>query len=243
MSSFVSVQLLSELPLFKGLSRVQLESLLGFCQLQRLRCGELVRMGDSGSCFGFVLTGLLAWQEQFPNGEIATQQEFCADDFFGELSLFGGHFSGWLRARSDVVVILIKSDVVKKVLMETAEVMERLMAHCACVVQRQQELRKILSIQVVHERLLALLMLLSTQSRDGGVRLIHVLPRQHELATMLNTSRESISRAISTLLKKGVLQREGEGFWLWANESQRDGIFHSPGVGISSGGLGKSLAV
>lgn len=243
MSTFISVQLLSELPLFKGLSRIQLESLLGFCQMQRLRCGEHVRLGDSGNCFGFVVSGSLAWEEQFPNGEIVTRQGLCSDDFFGELCLFGGSFDGWLRARSDVVVILIKSDVVKRVLLETTEVMERMMAHCACVIQRQQELRKVLSIQVVHERLLALLTLLSIPQRKGGVRLVHVLPRQHELAAMLNTSRESISRAMSTLLKKGILQREGDGFWLWTNGSQKYQTLHDASVGAPVVRQEKSLAV
>lgn len=75
---------------------------------------------------------------------------------------------------------------------------------------RQQILeRSLQSINSVHDRVYAQIWVLCSQSPSVEGK---SLPKQHELAQMVNTSRESVSRALQALLKKGILIKKGNQF-------------------------------
>lgn len=75
---------------------------------------------------------------------------------------------------------------------------------------RQQIFERTLqSINSVHDRVYAQIWVLCSQTpSDKTIS----LPKQHELAQMVNTSRETVSRALQALLKQGILIKNGNQF-------------------------------
>ena len=68
-------------------------------------------------------------------------------------------------------------------------------------------LRALLAIPNAQQRVYALLQQLA-QHMPGGLVAIQNLPRQQEIAIMINTSRETVSRAIAHLVATGVLEKD-----------------------------------
>jgi DNA-binding FadR family transcriptional regulator len=44
---------------------------------------------------------------------------------------------------------------------------------------------------------------------DAKEQSTKIIPRQQDLANMVNTSRETVSRALQTLIKQGILSKNG----------------------------------
>ena len=65
----------------------------------------------------------------------------------------------------------------------------------------------VLSMPSAVQRVLALLQQHSKEA-PGGVIVIEKLPTQQEMATLANTSRETVSRAINALIQKGVVEKK-----------------------------------
>jgi DNA-binding transcriptional regulator YhcF (GntR family) len=67
--------------------------------------------------------------------------------------------------------------------------------------------RTILSIPSAFQRVFALLNQFA-KTAPGGLVVIEKMPTQQEIAIMVNTSRETVSRAIQILLQKGVVEKD-----------------------------------
>ena len=65
----------------------------------------------------------------------------------------------------------------------------------------------LLSIPNAFQRVFAQLNTFVRETNKGAV--IEGLPRQHEIAIMVNTSRETVSRALHTLMNLGILEKQG----------------------------------
>ena len=67
--------------------------------------------------------------------------------------------------------------------------------------------RAILGIPNAFQRVYALLVQFSVTA-PGGLVVIENLPRQQEIAIMVNTSRETVSRALHELIQRGVVEKD-----------------------------------
>lgn len=73
------------------------------------------------------------------------------------------------------------------------------------------ELRGLLSIQSSHQRLFALFCTMKQLGADGR-EVISNLPSHRQLACTINTSRETVSRAISFLEKEKIMEKQDRSF-------------------------------
>jgi CRP-like cAMP-binding protein len=84
---------------------------------------------------------------------------------------------------------------------------KRVFAMLAALVHRANEERAMLGLPNAFHRIFAQLQLLTkTPSTDPTIK---VIPRQQDIANMVNTSRETVSRALQTLIKLGILSKTG----------------------------------
>ena len=67
--------------------------------------------------------------------------------------------------------------------------------------------RVLLGIPNAFQRVFSLLIQMS-QSMPGGLVVVQDVPRQQQIAIMLNTSRETVSRAITELVQTGVVEKD-----------------------------------
>jgi CRP/FNR family cyclic AMP-dependent transcriptional regulator len=84
---------------------------------------------------------------------------------------------------------------------------ERMFKRLATGIRRASNLRTILGIPAAFQRVYALLDFLSQKS-PGGLVVIERLPTQQEISIMINTSRETVSRAIQALIQRGVVEKD-----------------------------------
>lgn len=76
-------------------------------------------------------------------------------------------------------------------------------------VRRTTEQRQLLSLPNAFQRVFVQIVQLAEQITPDGLA---NLPKQHEIAAMVNTSRETVSRAIQLLVKNGILVKNGHRF-------------------------------
>ena len=79
----------------------------------------------------------------------------------------------------------------------------------AADVRRNTEQRQLLTLPNAFQRIFVQIIHLAEQSPD---KTITNLPKQHEIAAMVNTSRETVSRALQMLVKNGILIKQGHRF-------------------------------
>ena len=84
-----------------------------------------------------------------------------------------------------------------------------MLKHLAQKIQRDSEFRALLSINNTARRIYTYLSLLQKKPEDGGSpAVVENLPTHQDIANMINTSRETVTRALLTLVQQGIVQKE-----------------------------------
>ncbi len=81
------------------------------------------------------------------------------------------------------------------------------MRHLTALVRNLSTYRALLAIPNAQQRVYALLQQLG-QKMPGGLLVIQNLPKQQEVAIMINTSRETVSRSMKSLMERGIIERD-----------------------------------
>ena len=84
---------------------------------------------------------------------------------------------------------------------------ERVLKRMAANIRTLTNYRTILGIPNAFQRVFALLNQFAKLA-PGGLVVIEKMPTQQEISIMLNTSRETVSRAIHILIQKGVVEKD-----------------------------------
>ena len=133
-------------------------------------------------------------------------------DLCGELALFHS------KPGAEFIIALAKSQVVilphsaVEALMYQSPVLVKALTHrLAERVHQLTEQRSLLSLPSIPQRIYRQLWQLTNLNSPQGVQQhqIDLPPTQQELAIMLNTSRETVTRVFQSLLAEDVLQRSG----------------------------------
>lgn len=128
--------------------------------------------------------------------------------FFGELSVIDGlPRSAHIIALQPSLVGVIPQAAAREVFYKLPAMAEAMMRHLTSLVRNLTTYRALLAIPNAQQRVYALLQQLG-QQMPGGLVVIQNLPKQQEVAIMINTSRETVSRAIAHLVSLGVLEKD-----------------------------------
>ena len=100
-------------------------------------------------------------------------------------------------------------------------VSERIFKKWALGVRQASNFRVILGISNAFQRVYALLHYLSKTS-PGGLVVVESLPTQQEISIMINTSRETVSRAMQVLIQRGVVEKDLRRLIIRKPENLRD---------------------
>lgn len=128
--------------------------------------------------------------------------------FFGEFAVIDRQpRSVNLVAISPCDVIQIPGEVARQLFFRYPPVAEAIQLHFTRIIRRNNEMRSLVSMPQASHRVIALLLVLSGSSH-GGLVVIDVLPTHQELAIMANTSRETVSRTLSELMRQGLIEKD-----------------------------------
>jgi CRP/FNR family cyclic AMP-dependent transcriptional regulator len=197
---------LARLSLLSLLTPAQRAEIAPLMQERAFARREIVAsQGETSSFLGFLLEGRLQGVDFTVDGREVGLYFVEPGGYYGELAIIDG------KPGAEFVIALAKSRVAllprehaRKLIFANPHIAEVLLLNLAERVRSGTAQRTILSLPNVFQRLCAQLLLLG-----GNASLIPHAPTHQELAIMINTSRETVTRSFQLLQSQNILQRDG----------------------------------
>lgn len=200
---------LRTLPLLAGVDEPTIQKIASVLQVRSATRGQVIlNKGSTGDYLLFLLTGRLQVVDITEDGRAIGLSFLEPGDYFGEISVIDGlPRSASVVASSPSIYGLLPRPQALELMHTNPLVTERMLQRLALGIRRASSFRTILGIPSVFPRVYALLDYLA-QKKPGGLVVIEELPTQEEISIMLNTSRETVSRAIQVLIQRGVVEKD-----------------------------------
>jgi CRP/FNR family cyclic AMP-dependent transcriptional regulator len=111
-------------------------------------------------------------------------------------------------ATSEVLVAFLPASTALHLFSHSPSVARKMLGHLAQKIQRDSEFRAVLSINNTSRRIFTYISLMPQVENKDGQRVVENLPTHQDIANMINTSRETVTRALLTLVQQGVVQKD-----------------------------------
>lgn len=235
---------LHNIPLLQGLEPDILKQVAVMLQIKQAGRGALIlHKGGTGDHLLFLLAGRLQVVDTNEEGKEIGLSFVQPGDYFGELSIVdGAPRSATVIACENSLIAFLPRRQAQNLIYHHPLVAERVLQRMASSVRQASSYRAILGISNAFQRVFALLQQL-TAVVPGGMTVIDKMPTQQEISIMVNTSRETVSRALSMLIKHGVVEKDLRRLIVRQPEALRDAAIgkdlfdpeaSSPCVGVQS---------
>ncbi len=200
---------LDKIPLLEGVNAQRIAQMAAALQLRKVGRGTAVlNKGGTGDYLLFCLTGRLQAVDLTEDGREVGLNFLTPGNFFGELSIIDGlPRSATVVATEDSLIAMLPRAQALELIYQTPLVAERLLKHMASNIRAASNYRAILGMPSAFQRVFALLNQFA-KTVPGGLVVIERMPTQQEIAITVNTSRETVSRAIHVLIDKGVVEKD-----------------------------------
>jgi CRP-like cAMP-binding protein len=178
-------------------------------QLRQVERGaQVLQKGSPGEHLLFVLSGRLQAVDLTEDGREIGLNLLVSGDYFGELSIIDGlPRSASVVALENSLIALLPRAQALTLIYNTPLIVERMLKRMASSIRRSAYYRTILGIPNAFQRVFAMLNQFA-KTAPGGLVVIDKMPTQQEMAIMVNTSRETVSRAIHFLRSKGIVEKD-----------------------------------
>ena len=200
---------LQKIPLLAGVNEDTLKQVGEAMQIRVVERGNhVIEKGSTGHHLMFLLTGRLQAFDLTEDGREVGLNFLSPGDYFGELSIIDNlPRSATVVACENSLIASLPRAQALALFYHNPLVAERLIKRMASSIRNAANYRTILSIPSAFQRVFALLNQFA-KTAPGGLVVIEKMPTQQEIAIMVNTSRETVSRAIQILLQKGVVEKD-----------------------------------
>jgi CRP/FNR family transcriptional regulator, cyclic AMP receptor protein len=200
---------LRKFPLFANLPEEELAVTNSLLRVKNFGRREIVcRKEDAADGLYLLFSGMLQAVDIAEDGREIGLNLIRPGSFFGELSVIDGlPRSAHIIALQPSLVGVIPQAAAREAFYKLPATAEAMMRHLTALVRNLSTFRALLAIPNAQQRVYALLLQLG-QQMPGGLVVIQNLPKQQEVAIMINTSRETVSRAIAHLVALGVLEKD-----------------------------------
>jgi CRP-like cAMP-binding protein len=205
-----TVQLnLRNIPMLSELSDEEIQRIKPDFRLRQYPKRAIVlQKGGSGDGLLFLLTGQLQVIDVTEDGRAIGLRMLKPGDFFGEIAVISGSTrTASVVAMTDVLVAFLPAPTALHLFSHSPSVANMMLRHLAEKIQRDSEFRTLLSINNTARRIYAYLAL-QKKSQPGAPDVVENLPTHQDIANMINTSRETVTRALAQLTQQGIIQKD-----------------------------------
>ncbi|HEY8023241.1 MAG TPA: Crp/Fnr family transcriptional regulator [Burkholderiaceae bacterium] len=198
-----------KIPLLANLTDEEMARMQADLRIRKYSRREIVlQKGASGDSLLFVLVGQLQVIDVTEDGRAIGLRMLAPGDFFGEIAVINGSTrSASVLALTEALVGFLPSATALHLFSHSPSVANLMLRHLADKIQRDSEFRALLSIHNTSRRIYTFLQLFR-KSAQGGEDVVENLPTHQDIANMINTSRETVTRAILTLVQQGIVEKE-----------------------------------
>lgn len=199
---------LRKIPLLADLNDEEIVSVKSELRIRSYAKREVVlHKGGSGDGLLFLLSGQLQVIDVTEDGRAIGLRMLAPGDFFGEIALINNSTrTASVVAMTEVLVAFLPAPVALRLFSHSPSVASQMLRHLAHKIQRDSEFRALLSIGNTARRIYTYLVLMQKKTPDGQA--VENLPTHQDIANMINTSRETVTRALLTLVQQGIVQKE-----------------------------------
>ena len=167
----------------------------------------VLHKGGSGDGLLFLLSGQLQVMDVTEDGRAVGLRMLAPGDFFGEIALINNTTrSASVVAMSDAVVAFLPAGTALHLFSHAPSVANQMLRYLAQKIQRDSEFRALLSINNTTKRIYNFLLL--QQRHSNGEDVVDNLPTHQDIANMINTSRETVTRALLALAQQGIVRKD-----------------------------------
>jgi len=204
----IDPSILAEIPSLARIPEPLARSVLQNARLKHYRTGEtLATRGASADTLFYVVSGCVSVVVMAEDGRLVGQSPANPGDPIGWLSVIDGKpMNASLVAAVDSAVLLIPSAIARELLLPEPSVNQFVLLLLARGIRQHLDERRVLTLPNAFQRVFLHLHQLAQSAQAEGAPM---LPKQQDIATSVNTSRETVSRAIQLLVKRGVLHKRG----------------------------------
>lgn len=204
---------LHHLPLLAQLPQVTVEHLAQHARAQWFSKREIVLHKDHAPThFCFLMEGRLQGVVYTHEGKDVGLYFVNPGDYFGDVAIVdNGVQPEFVTAVAKSLVVAIPKDLIKPVLFAAPRIAEALCQRMAYRIRISAAQRSILGLPNPLQRVCAQLLLLTP---PGTLPVIVNVPTQQEIGIMINSTRETVTRAFQLLLARGVVERDGNNLQL-----------------------------
>jgi len=200
-------ELLRKIDFFKDLDEVTLNRFASIATVQNFQHGEtIILAGDTRRAMFFITRGQAKVFSDFKNSRNSILSILSTGDFFGEIQLFGENAKSYfsIKAEGECSVIIFKG---KDFINEITNVPKLLIAFLRATTRKLAKTYmqiESLSMSTIRGRIRSCLMQFIEET--GGKN----RPTQQQIAAMCGTTRETVNRELSFLVKNGYIKLDGK---------------------------------
>ena len=201
---------LRKIPLLADLSDEELVPIKQELRFRHYAKREIVlQKGGSGDGLLFLLSGHLQVVDITEDGRAIGLRMLVPGDFFGEIALINNSTrSASVVALTAVVVAFLPATSAMHLFSHSPSVAKQMLRHLAQKIQRDSEFRALLSINNTAKRIYTYLSMQERRQAGPGAPLVlENLPTHQDIANMINTSRETVTRTLVALAQQGIVQK------------------------------------
>jgi CRP/FNR family transcriptional regulator, cyclic AMP receptor protein len=168
----------------------------------------VLHKGGSGDGLLFLLSGQLQVIDVTEDGRAIGLRMLAPGDFFGEIALINNSTrSASVVATSNVLVAFLPAPTAMHLFSHCPSVASQMLRYLAQKIQRDSEFRALLSINNTAKRIYTFVALMQNK-KAGDQPVVENLPTHQDIANMINTSRETVTRALLQLVQQGIVQKD-----------------------------------
>lgn len=223
-------ELLENVPLFAGLGGMEIRSLAEVAMVRHVSIDTIILLAEEeGDTLFVIVNGRVKVTVMSEDGREVILSILKAGDIFGEMSLLDGkpRSASVISTEETEVIMLRRPDFLAR-LTTNPEMATKMLATLASRLRRTNRQVESLALLNVYGRIAGTLLQLA---EDQGVVTkqgitIPERPIHQEIANMAGTTRETVSRVLTDLERRGYVIRDGRSIAIQDADRLREDFFH-----------------
>lgn len=204
---------LPRIALFAGLNEQDLENIINLASIRDYKKYEMILFEDQlETKFFVVLSGRVKKSRYTEDGQEAVLSFLGEGEFFGEMAVFEDEYrDSTVMAIEPSRILSVHRDEFLEFMNNCAQLNINLLKEMTQKIRRRNAQIKSLTVQNATGKVASTILRFADDYGAFNLGKIEItrLPTHRDIANMVGTSRETISRALKFLTQKGYIQRQG----------------------------------